>query len=936
MNAVEIEAAVSDLAAEPFDAAEFPFQFLAAFDKKETTLKRLRKGDSNKSDVPGGVLLQANIHMAVCAEGETRATLERLKASPKTVAGKAKFVLATDGLVLEAEDLLSGESIAPDYPRFAEHIGFFLPLAGISTVREIKDNPIDVRATGRLNKLYVEMLRQNPEWGTDARRHDMNHFMARLIFCFFAEDTDIFHSRGLFTSTVEQWSESDGSTTHTVLEACFRAMNTKSVERAATGIPNYANIFPYVNGGLFAGSTEVPRFTRIARSYLLQAGALDWQHINPDIFGSMIQAVADEAERGALGMHYTSVPNILKVLKPLFLDELCAALESAGDNGRTLLNLRKRLSRIRVFDPACGSGNFLVIAYKELRKIEAEINRRRGEELRPSEISEKNFRGIEIRDFAAEIARLSLVISKFQADVLHRGPLVARADFLPLRDDNWIVCGNALRLDWLKVCPPEGTGVKLVEDDLFQTPLDQPEIDFENQGGETFICGNPPYMGFTWQSPEQRSEMELVFGRRSARWKSLDYVAAWFMKAAEFARVTTSKAAFVSTNSISQGEQVPIIWPLVFADGQKIVFAHRSLKWSNLASHKAGVTVVIVAIGTSAAPYSLFSTAEDGELLVRKATHINGYLMPDIETIVFPLSQPPDQRAVMLWGNKPVDGGHLLLSASEARRLRLDPSAKPFIRKFVGAEEMISGKPRFCIWLKEGDLPEARQAVELTNRLERVAESRSKSAAASTRAFAERPYRFVQIGGYANTSTISVPSVSSENREYLPVDVLGPETVISNRNYGLYDAPLWNFSLLSSRLHIVWIGTVCGRLRTDFSYSNTLGWNTFPVPTLTEQNKADLTRCAEDILLAREAHFPATIADLYDPEAMPANLRAAHDANDEMLERIYIGRRFKNDTERLETLFAMYAKMTEKQASGTKVQGAAKKPRAKRTVEVQA
>ncbi len=481
MNAVEIEASVSDLAAEPYDAAEFPFQFLAAFDKKETTLKRLRKGDSNKSDVAGGVLLQSNIHLATCPSGQTRQTLERLKASPKTAAAKAKFVLATDGIVLEAEDISTGEAIASDYPRFAEHIGFFLPLAGISTVREIKDNPIDVRATGRLNKLYVELLRQNPEWGTEARRHDMNHFMARLIFCFFAEDTDIFINRSLFTGTIEQFSESDGSNTHTVAEACFAAMNLKQELRKLDNTPAYAVTFPYVNGGLFAGTTEVPQFTRIARSYLLQAGSLDWQYINPDIFGSMIQAVADDEERGALGMHYTSVPNILKVLNPLFLDELRAALDSAGENPRMLLNLRRRLSRIRVFDPACGSGNFLVIAYKEMRKIEAEINARRGEHLRAAEISKKNFRGIEIRDFAAEIARLSLVIAEYQCDVLHRGPLAAKAEFLPLDEMNWITCGNALRLDWLQVCPPEGTSVRLLSEDLFQTPLEQPEIDFENE-----------------------------------------------------------------------------------------------------------------------------------------------------------------------------------------------------------------------------------------------------------------------------------------------------------------------------------------------------------------------------------------------------------------------------------------------------------------------
>ena len=466
MNAVEIEAAVSDLAAGPFDAAEFPFQFLQAFDKKETTLKRLRKGDSNKSDVPGGVLLQANIHMAVCPLGQTRATLERLKASPKTVAGKAKFVLATDGVVLEAEDLLSGESIAPDYPRFAEHIGFFLPLAGISTVREIKDNPIDVRATGRLNKLYVELLRQNPEWGTDARRHDMNHFMARLIFCFFAEDTDIFHPSHPFTGTVATMSAGDASITHEVIGEIFRAMNTPTKHngaldnryRRAAGIRSWASPFPHVNGGLFSGTLDVPRFSRIARSYLLHIGGLDWTKINPDIFGSMIQAVADDEERGALGMHYTSVPNILKVLNPLFLDDLHEMLADAGDNARKLLNLRNRMARIRVFDPACGSGNFLVIAYKQMREIEAAINARRGEPERASDIPLTNFRGIELRDFPAEVARLALIIAEYQADVLYRGQKLALAEFLPLDAANWITQGNALQLDWLSICPPTGTG----------------------------------------------------------------------------------------------------------------------------------------------------------------------------------------------------------------------------------------------------------------------------------------------------------------------------------------------------------------------------------------------------------------------------------------------------------------------------------------------
>ena len=513
MNAVEIEEAISDLALQPFDAAEFPFAFLAAFGNKDTALKRLRTGNNNASDVPGGVLQRSNIHIATCEAGKVGEALTALRTSPATSKAKAKFILATDGQTLEAEELSNGETIACDYPDFPNHFGFLLPLAGISTIKEIKDNPIDVRATSRLNKLYVELLNENPAWAMGERRADMNHFMARLVFCFFAEDTSIFGGTGLFTQTVERMSERDGANTHEVLQAIFRAMNIKIAERnnAQPRLPNWANVFPYVNGGLFSGNTETPHFTRMARTYLLHAGNLNWKQINPDIFGSMIQAVADDEERGALGMHYTSVPNILKVLNPLFLDDLRAQLAEAGDNKIKLLNLRKRMARIRVFDPACGSGNFLVIAYKQMREIEAEINRRRGESHLGSEIPLTNFRGIELRDFPAEIARLALIIAEFQCDVLYRGQKDALQEFLPLAAENWIVCGNALRLDWLNICPPTGTGVKLVGDDLFSAPLDQPEIDFENEGGETYICGNPPYLGSTWQTKEQKQELGAVF-----------------------------------------------------------------------------------------------------------------------------------------------------------------------------------------------------------------------------------------------------------------------------------------------------------------------------------------------------------------------------------------------------------------------------------------
>lgn len=927
MNAVEIEEAVSELASKPFDWANFAYQFLAAFGNKETTIKRLRAaGGSNASDVPGGILQRNNIHLATCLAGEVDATLRALRDSPKTTAAKAKFILATDGETLQAEDVTSDDPpIACEYAKFPDHFGFFLPLAGITTVKQIRESSFDIRATGRLNKLYVELLKDNPEWATAERRPDMNHFMARLIFCFFAEDTDIFNGTGLFTAEVQKMSEADSSNTHEVISHIFLAMNTPTRHegkpdnrhRDAAGIRLWANRFPYVNGGLFSGSTEVPRFSKIARSYLINIGSLDWKKINPDIFGSMIQAVADDEERGALGMHYTSVPNILKVLNPLFLDDLRGALEEAGDNGRKLLNLRNRMAKIRVFDPACGSGNFLVIAYKEMRAIEAVINQRRNEEERRSDIPLTNFRGIELRDFPAEIARLALIIAEYQCDVTYRGQKEALAELLPLNAQNWITCGNALRLDWLSICPPTGKGVKLHGDDLFNTPLDQAQIDFENEGGETYICGNPPYRGSQWQTDDQKADLKGIFDHRTKTWKSLDYVAGWFMKAADYGSATPTVSALVSTNSICQGRQVDTLWSLIFGTGHEIGFAHTSFKWANLASHNAGVTVVIVGISNHAErTRSLFSEAGEGGTTVKAVEHINAYLVPGPNIIVSQLSRPLGGLNEMSFGNMPNDGGFLLLSESESLAARTENGVDPsFIRPFVGSNEFIRGSERRCVWVRDEDYETANENQWLNARFQRVRQQRAASDRPTTKVLAELPYRFGEVRQSGDETAIVVAAISSENREYLPCGLLAPGSIISNKCYAFFNAPLWNMALVASRLHWVWIGAVCVRLEMRFSYSNTLGWNTFPVPTLTEKNKADLTRCAEDILLARENYFPATIADMYDPERMDAEfprVRAAHQANDEVLERIYIGRRFRNDTERLEKLFELYTKMTAK------------------------
>jgi hypothetical protein len=909
VNAVEIEEAISNLAEQPFNAEEFPFEFLEAFGNKPTTIRRLKSGSNNKSDIDGGVLQRNNLHIATCAEGEVADTLKKLKESPETKKAKAKFIVATDGKQFEAEDLISDDApIVCEFKFFPDHFGFFLPLAGISTVKAIRENSIDIKATGRLNRLYIQLLKDNPSWGTAERRHDMNHFMSRLIFCFFAEDTDIFNGDGLFTSTIDQMSERDSSNTHEVMSEVFRAMDTKIEDRASSSLHRWADQFPYVNGGLFSGSTQTPKFSKIARSYLVHIGNLDWTKINPDIFGSMIQAVTDEEERSSLGLHYTSVPNILKVLNPLFLDVFRKKLEEAGDSQIKLLNLRKRLSRIRVFDPACGSGNFLVIAYKEMRALESKINIKRGEEALKTEIPLTNFRGIELRDFPAEIARLALIIAEYQCDVLYRGQKEALAEFLPLNAMNWIVQGNALQLDWLSVCPPVGVGVKLQADDLFETPLDQAEIDFENEGGETYICGNPPYIGRRNQDKNQKSDIKKLLAKKIKSSASLDYVFGWIEKASDYVINCEGEFAFVTTNSISQGSQVPIYWPYLYSKGLEINFAHQSFRWNNNASNNAGVTCVIVGVGKSRVKKTIFMVGDQAQIVKK----INPYLLPSDVEAVSSRSIAISQIAKMSYGNLPGDGNFLTLSNEEKKSLiRDDPWLKKIILPLYGAQEFIRGLQRFCLWIDDCDLVRAKSNPFIANRIKMVLDTRLNSKDASYNSLANRPHQF-RDRNLASKTTILTPTVSSESREYLPATLFPGRTATTNQAFAIYDGDLWNLSIIVSQLHISWIGLVCGKLETRYRYSNTLGWNTFPVPMLTEKNKLDLTICAENILLARESNFPATIADLYDPEKMPENLRKAHEKNDETLERIYIGRRFKNETERLEKLFDLYTKMVEK------------------------
>ncbi|WP_294138253.1 DNA methyltransferase [Sphingomonas sp.] len=915
MYIADIEEAVSRIAAAPFNPESFPFDFIAAYDAPPATVTRIRNGTQNASDIDGGVLWRQKLHLLVCAPGGVEAALEQLQSSRATASQRVQFIAATDGQEFAARDLKADDAIFCAFDEFDDRFGFFLPLAGYSRYKAAEENPIDVKAANKLSRLYDALIAENPDWAGEDMRHAMNLFMTRIIFCLFAEDTGILREENQFSRAIHEHGGHAGEEMVRVLTALFTAMSTKDAERGE--LPGWASRFPWVNGGLFAGEIQIPRFSRTAYRTLCDAARLRWNQINADIFGSMIQVIVDPAHRHETGMHYTSVPNILKVLDPLFLDELRAEalrlpLADSSREKTRLKALLNRLSKIRVFDPACGSGNFLVIAYQELRKIEREVLDR----LRAltghapgiwSHIELHNFYGIEISDFAAETAKLSLWIAKYQMDRTHRDLFGSAPPSLPLTDSGKIVCDNALRADWLEVCPPPTIArnrqkvvdlATIVEVHGTETVLDEE--------AETYIVGNPPYLGFNFQNAEQKREIEALFRGRIAIWKSLDYVACWFLKGADYCRAQPrASCAFVATNSICQGQQVPMLWPAVLTGGIRISFAHLSFRWTNSAARAAAVMCVVVGLDTNPARRSLLVDDEHS----REVSQISPYLTEGPGLYVIKRSEPLSAVPPMLWGNKPTDGGNLILSpAQRSQVLDEHPEAARFLHRFVGSDECINGIERFCLWIADEDRAEAEKIPEFMRRFDAVAEFRASSVAAQTRPAAAYPHRFRQIQATAVNHTIIVPKVSSERRRYLPVDYLSRGEIISDNAFALYDAPLWTLSVVASRLHLLWIEGICGKLETRFRYSNTMGWHTFPMPMLTGPDRERLIACAENILLAR-AEAGGTLAELYDPDNMPEALRSAHNANDEALERIYSDRAFRSDADRLNHLFRRYARM---------------------------
>lgn len=902
LNLKAIEERVAPLGGRESYDRDFIFELLLAYGKPQGNVTRLRNGSLSVAVDPESEVAQKNVVYFKETTEDPLAVIDELKTSPAVVRYRTRFVIVTDYVELLAVDTKTGENLLIPIRDIDQHFTFFLPWAGMEKAQYVAESHADVKAAERMGKLFDELLAANHGLmdGTSGR-HALNVFFTRLLFCFFAEDTGIF-TQSQFVNAVGSHTQADGSDVHDFLAALFTALDTED----PADKPNHLASFPYVNGRLFSMSAglEVPTFTEAARDRLIELGTLNWSEINPDIFGSMFQAIVSPGKRSDLGQHYTSVPNILKTIEPLFLDGIREQLDAGFDNVRKLEALLERISAIKVFDPACGSGNFLVIAYKELRKVEhailerlAELDANHQVLFAESKINIENFYGIEIDDFAVEVAILSLWIAKHQMNTEFKEKFNVSIPLIPLKETGQIQAGNATRVDWNTVCP--------------------------NDGGEIYLIGNPPYAGSSMQSADQKADFAFVFGRRPFS-KNLDYISLWFVKGSDFIDDTQARLAFVTTNSVAQGEHVSLMFPTIFDMGIEIGFAYTSFKWENNAKRNAGVTVAVISLRNEAnAPKYIFT--DDLQITAR---NINGYLA-DAPSIIVGRQMRPISREIppMTFGSKPTDGGYFVLEPEEKARL-LDsyPEAARFVKRYVGAADYINDIERYCLWITDREASAARQIPPIAERLSRLAAWRRESKAQSTVDFAGRPHRFKQVA-YKPTDSIIVPSVSSERREYIPFGYLGPDTVISNAAFAVYDAQPWVFGLLTSRMHMAWTRAVGGQLETRLRYSNTIVYNNFPVSPLSDATKEQLTVAALRVLDVREYHCEETLAELYDPELMPEDLRQAHAEVDALVDSIYSERGYETDEQRLSDLFAMYEAMTAAEAANApakKTRGARK------------
>ncbi len=881
MTSKEIELNLIQLAENPIND-DFIFDFLLAYGISKTSVTRLKKGDFNMSKIPGEVLYKGKVFFKKNDSANLLYEVENLAKDERILKQNPRFVLLTDHKTFAARDLKLRYNKEFTLEELPQNFEFFLPLIGGEIYKQSNNNEADRNAAYELAKLYDILIEDNPAL-KEGHTHLLNVFLARILFCFFAEDTGIFDA-GIFTKALTLHTKDDGADVHILLNDLFRKLDSKTDDH-----PAYVQHFPYVNGGLFRQVIDAPVFSRKSRNILLNCSELDWSEINPDIFGSMIQAVADPEERSDLGMHYTSVENILKLIRPLFLDELYEEFEKNRDNDKALRRLINRMGKIKFFDPACGSGNFLIITYKELRLLEIKIIQRlieldverRGEfQFYYTQIALSQFYGIEIKDFAHEIAMLSLWLSEHQMNLVFENELPEwgkSVPILPLKQAGHIVCANAATKPWDEVCP-------------------------RNQDDEIYLIGNPPYLGSRNQDEIQKKDMESVFRKD---YKSMDYVSIWFYNGAKYIEGYNAKLAFVSTNSICQGLLVSLTWPRILNENIEIHFAHTSFKWINNAIGNAGVTVIIIGLRNKSSdrPKYLFTNN-----IRKEVKNINAYLLNGENIYIQSLNQPLSNFPPMNFGNMPADGGNLLFTEEEKKEFLIkEANAEVWIKELISAHEFLNGKKRFCLWLEGISKDELAALPYVKERVELVYKERLKS---SRPQLANIPHLFAQITQPSNSDFILIPRHSSEEREYIPLGFFGSEIKASDSALIVATSQPWLFGILHSKMHMVWVDAVGGKLKTDYRYSAKLCYNTFPFPEITEKQKYTINQYVFSVLDER-ARFPQkTMAWLYNPETMPAGLRQAHRELDEAIERCYRLAPFSSDAERLEYLFKRYDEMT--------------------------
>ena len=892
-----------------FDREEIPFMLMEAIGATPTIIKRYKEGKGTVASFEGLLIKNVLAYRLVKTE-EINSQLEGMKRDKWVLRNKPAILAVSDGDVIKAFDPAVRETYENHLNNLFTDYEFFSPMWGVRKIRNIEENDADVKAAYKMGQIHDEIRRYNQIGITDDT-HDLNVFMSRLLFCFFAEDTGIFE-KDLFTNAINDTTRTDSTDLQDFFDGAFQAMMTQ----VRIGVNSRFAQFPYVNGGLFTKRITIPKLNIRIRKLILECGNLNWAKINPDIFGSMIQAVVNPELRSGLGMHYTSVSNIKKVINPLFLDELYEEyrdierkqkeFDSIYDqskegrnkyytNCKSLIRncnrLLSRMKRMKFFDPACGSGNFLIISYKELRLLEMKILKLI-QKMTPdvqmqfvdgSIISINQFYGLEINDFACETAVLSLWLAEHQMNSIFMKDFDVNIKALPLKSNHNFYCGNACREDWNKVCP-------------------------HTADEEVYVMGNPPYLGSSLQEENHKADMEVVFKGRD-KWKALDYISCWFYLGSLYIKESNAKLAFVSTNSISQGEQVPLIWPAIFENGVCISFGYRSFKWTNNAKYNAGVTCTIIGLANIKDHKQSYLYKTDGTIMT--VSDLSPYLFEfSSSTIVTKISSPIKDVPTMNKGSQPTDNGGLTLDAYEKRTIiEEDNRSSMFIKPFIGSEEFINRIDRYCIWVEEDKVDEALSIPPLMERFELVKKARLASKKKPTRENAVTPYFFTERR-YKESPCIIIPETSSESRLYIPIGYLDKGTVVSNAAFVVYDAPYWLFGILTSAMHMAWVRAIGGRLETRYRYSAGLCYNPFPFPKLTEAKKEEIKKAAKNVLGVREDHYEKTLAELYDPEQMPDDLREAHHQLDLVVDGCYRERPFNDENERLEWLLKLYEKMT--------------------------